>query len=281
MDPHTRQQLLQLSTDFYRAHATGFDASRGHQPWPGWQRLLESLPSPEEFTRPLSVLDVGCGNARLATFLASAGHTLRYVGVDANAALLDAARERLPADVASQVELVEADFLATRSPGCELPEGPFDLVALFGVLHHVPGQDWRTLLFRELVRRAAPGGIIAIAAWQFLGRDRFRRRIVNWEDIEPVLGSVIDPAHLETGDVLLRFGSDPKMPPRYCHQVADMELDAIDSEFQAGSDAAGDNINIDNAAAPTRQIVVDALDDYRADGSEGDLKRYRVLQRRL
>jgi SAM-dependent methyltransferase len=279
MDPHTRQQLLQLSTDFYRAHATGFDASRGHQPWPGWQRLLESLPNPEEMTRPLSVLDVGCGNARLATFLANAGQPLRYVGVDANAALLDAARERLPPDLATQVELVEADFLATRSPGSELPQGPFDFVALFGVLHHVPGQDWRTLLFRELVRRTTPGGVIAVAAWQFLGRERFDRKGVAWEDIGPTLGHSIDPAHLEAGDVLLRFGSNPKMPPRYCHQVADAELDAIDAPFPAASGEGSSEL--DDTAGPTHDIVVDPLDDYRADGSEGDLNRYRVLQRRL
>jgi SAM-dependent methyltransferase len=259
VDTRTRQQLLRLSTDFYRAHATGFDASRGHQPWPGWERLLEWLPEPGATT--LSILDVGCGNARLATFLAGAGHRLRYVGVDANSALLDAARERLAPELVNQVELVESDFLATSSPGESLPRGPFDLVALFGVLHHVPGRDWRRRLVRELVDRAAPGGLVAIAAWQFAGRERFERRRVDWRDMAPIGGETIDPSQLEDGDTLLRFGPDPEMPPRYCHQVADREMDDI------GTDLGSFGLD------------VDSVDDYRADGSEGDLNRYRVLRR--
>jgi len=260
VDTRTRQQLLRLSTDFYRAHATGFDASRGHHPWPGWERLLEWLPEPGANT--LSVLDVGCGNARLATFLASAGHRLRYVGVDANAALLNAARERLAPDLIPEVELIESDFLASSSPGESLPDGPFDLVALFGVLHHVPGRDWRMRLVRELIERAAPGGLVAVAAWQFAGRDRFERRRVEWNEIGAIRGESIDPSQLEEGDHLLRFGTDPDLPPRYCHQVADRELDELETNLEACG------------------LDVDSIGDYRADGAEGDLNRYRVLRRR-
>ena len=259
VDTRTRRQLLRLSTDFYRAHATDFDASRGHHPWPGWERLLEWLPEPGATT--LAVLDVGCGNARLATFLSNAGHRLRYVGVDANRALLGAARERLAPELIDRVELIESDFLATASPGESLPEGPFDLVALFGVLHHVPGRDWRIQLVRELMERAAPGGLVAVAAWQFAGRDRFERRRVEWNEIGPIEGEAIDPTQLEEGDLLLRFGSDPERPPRYCHQVADRELDDLETELVAFG------------------LDVDPVGDYRADGSEGDLNRYRVLRR--
>lgn len=262
MEARTRQQLLQLSADFYRAHAAGFDASRGHQPWPGWQRMLEQLPAPD--ARPLSVLDVGCGNARLASFLSSAGYRLRYVGVDANSELLEAARVRLdPALTPRQIELIEADFLATTIPGEDLPKGPFDCVTLFGVLHHVPGRDWRTRLLRELAIRTAKGGLLAIAAWQFGGRERFARRRVDWSELGPVLGDPIDPSQLEEGDSLLRFGTDPEMPPRFCHQVADDEFDAIEA-------------TLDRA-----DIGLDAVADYRADGAEGDLNRYRLLRRRL
>lgn len=260
MDPMTRGQLLSLSTEFYRAHAEGFDASRGHEPWPGWQRLLEWLPRPES-GEPLRVLDVGCGNARLATFLTDAGFRLRYVGIDANAALLASARDRLGPERMAQVELIEADFFASESPGADLPGLPFDFVALFGVLHHVPGVDWRRALLIELADRVAIGGILALAAWQFAGRPRFVRRTVPWSALGPVLGEPLDPARLEEGDVLLRFGADPTMPPRYCHQVADAELDDV-AEMLEG---------------PGRSF--EAVADFRADGAEGDLNRYRVLRR--
>jgi tRNA (uracil-5-)-methyltransferase TRM9 len=263
VESRTRQQLLSLSTNFYRAHAAGFDASRGHQPWPGWERLREWLRSPGVDT-PLRVLDVGCGNARLAAFLASPDPTrLRYVGVDANRALLDAARERLSPELAAHVQLIEADFLAPPSPGENLPVGPFDLIALFGVLHHVPGRDWRRILILELAKRLAPSGVLALAAWQFAGRPRFARRTIAWNELGPVLGEEIDVTQLEAGDALLRFGSDPDMPPRYCHQVADSEFDEIDADLARGG------------------VEVELLADYRADGSENDLNRYRVLRRRM
>jgi SAM-dependent methyltransferase len=262
MESRTRQQLLSLSADFYRAHAAGFDASRGHRPWPGWERLREWL-APRAGASRLEVLDVGCGNARLARFLSDATRQtpLHYVGVDANAALLEAARGRLEPGLARQVELVEADFLATPVPGEALPRGPFDLVALFGVLHHVPGRDWRQHLIVELARRLAPGGMLALAAWQFAGRPRFERRSVAWADLGPVLGEAIDPDRLEAGDTLLRFGSDPDLPPRYCHQVADAELDALEEDLAGAG------------------ISMEALADYHADGSEANLNRYRVLRR--
>jgi SAM-dependent methyltransferase len=248
-----------LSADFYSAHAAGFDASRGHQPWPGWERLLAWLP--ERGDAPLRVLDVGCGNARLATFLASKGHALRYVGVDANAELLAAARDRIDDSLQASVELVELDFLSGDAPGRDLPNGPFDLVALFGVLHHVPGRDWRAQLVDALIDRVESGGVLALAAWQFAGRERFARRQVDWSEIGPVLDHPIDPAKLEQGDALLRFGSDPSKPPRYCHQVTQAELDSI-------------------VMRRTRVAVeIEDLDSYLADGAEGDLNRYRLLRR--
>jgi SAM-dependent methyltransferase len=212
------------------------------------------------------VLDIGCGNARLAAFLHAAlrapdvasgerPRPLAYLGIDANEALLTAARARLSPEVAAEVRLRQQDFLAPPSPGAALPKGPFDFVAVFGVLHHVPGHDWRTALLRAAANRLADGGVLALAAWQFADRPRFARREVDWTALPPVLGTKLDPAALEPGDRLLRFGTDPALPPRYCHQVADAELDAL-----------------------PRTLGLECLDDFRADGAEGDLNRYLVLR---
>lgn len=266
MDQRTRSQLLALSEAFYRAHADAFDASRGHQAWPGWQRLLEWLPSPgsprsSEVSRDskLTVLDIGCGNARLVRFLDDAGFSpdCTYTGVDANAELLLAARKRLAERPGDDCQLIQQDFLASDQPGAELPEGPFRLIAIMGVLHHVPGRDWRLRLLQAAAERLECGGILALATWQFAGRERFARRRVAWSDLGPVLGEEIDTACLEEGDALLRFGDDPSLPPRYCHQVSDEEFEAWPA-----------------------QLGLEALADYRADGAQGDLNRYWVLERR-
>ena len=262
MDDLTRSQLLALSDAFYRAHAEAFDASRGHHAWPGWQRLLEWLPpgdppagSPAGST--LRVLDIGCGNARFARFLHDAGFPLRYVGVDANEALLASARARWTPDLEDRCQLTQQNFLLSARPGSELPSGPFDLIAVMGVLHHVPGHDWRLALLRAAAERLASGGLLALAAWQFSDRERFAKRTVAWSSLDFVLDKPIDLDDLESGDRLLRFGNDEKTPPRYCHQVADREFEGWPEE-----------------------LGLEPLADYRADGAEGDLNRYWILRRR-
>lgn len=71
-----------------------------------------------------------------------------------------------------------------------------------------------------------------------------------------MLGRTVDPARLEAGDGLLRFGADPERPPRYCHQVDEAEIAGWSSE-----------------------LGLEGVDDYLADGAEGDLNRYRILAR--
>ena len=62
MDTETINRLNAINHAFYATVADDFDQTRGTA-WPGWKRLLPYL------TTPLSVLDVGCGNARFALFL--------------------------------------------------------------------------------------------------------------------------------------------------------------------------------------------------------------------
>jgi SAM-dependent methyltransferase len=260
LDPETRRQLLLLNRAFYEAHAEAFDRSRGARPWPGWQRLLPLLPAaPADGSgrRPLgTVLDIGCGNARFACFLDQAGLAFRYTGVDANPALLAAARRQLPEAVAGRAELVLHDFLASGSPGEALPPGPFDLVVLMGILHHVPGADWRLALLRAATARLAAGGLLVLAVWQFEDDPREQRKRVDAAGSSTWGGAGIDPGALEPGDALLRFGDDPSAPPRYCHSVRDEELE--------GWPAA---------------LGLACIADFRADGASGIANRYAVLRR--
>ncbi len=266
MNPRTRAQLLEINRAFYAAHAAAFDRSRGARPWPGWERLHPLLrsasrpPAPDapDSGRPRlgSVLDIGCGNARFACWLHEAGFAFRYTGVDANPALLEAARRQLPASLAATSELIQHDFLTSGAPGAALPAGPFDLVVLMGVLHHVPGADWRAHLVQSAAQRLGAAGLLALAAWQFAQDPREQRKRVPVSAIGPVLGALLDPAELEPGDWLLRFGDDPAAPPRYCHQVRD-------SEFDDWPGALG----------------LARVADFRADGAGGAANRYAVLHR--
>lgn len=271
MDARTRRQLHALSLAFYEERAADFDASRVDLPWPGWDRVARHLPAGR-----LRVLDIGCGNGRYALDLLDRGRALHYVGTDASEALLAAARERVgaaleaeAADPGAQADAAEArpsaarflqqDFLASEPVGADLPAGPFELVALMGVMHHVPGAAARAQLIRAAAERVAPGGILALTAWQFAERPRFEKRRVPWRAVGPVLGAPIDETRLEPGDTLLRFGSSPDAAPRYCHQVSEEEFAAWSSHAALAG--------------------VEPADDFRADGAEGDLNRYGVGRR--
>lgn len=264
MNEATRNRLLKLNQDFYRAVGDDFDQTRG-APWPGWERVWGTVSEARGGSRrcghrtaptALSVLDVGCGNGRFGVFLAErvakTGHalSLHYHGLDTDAGLLARAREALtpgPSPSSGRtnllVELEERDAI-TYPPD----SGAYDLVVLFGVLHHVPGSETRQALLRALADRVAPGGLLAFACWRFLEYRRFRDRIVPWPD--DLAGAV------QASDHLLDWRGGEASALRYCHYVDETEHAALVS-------ATG----------------LTEIDTYRADGRSGDMNRYSILRK--
>jgi SAM-dependent methyltransferase len=228
MDEPTAQYLNSLNRDFYRVTAAEFDQTRG-QPWPGWEPLLPLIHT------PLTVLDVGCGNGRFGLYLAQHLEQVNYHGIDNNAALLARAQENLPDATFSQVDIIE------HPPD----SGTYDLVVLFGVIHHVPGEQRRRDFIRILADRVASGGYLAFACWRFYEFERFRGRIVPWpEDVA-----------VEAHDYLLDWRRGERAL-RYCHYVDDEEHTTLVA-------ATG----------------LDEITTYRADGFSGTVNCYSILQR--
>lgn len=218
MDEETAQALNALNLAFYRDHAAEFSRTR-ERAWPGWERLLAWLPD-----GPQRVLDVGCGNARFARFLASQRPGASYLGVDASEPLLEQARTRLPE--ALRCELRRADFVAD-SPDGALPPGPFTLVALFGVLHGVPGAQRRRALVAAAAARLGRGGLLALTAWRFAELADLRRRIVPWPG--PDAGDALAAVRVDPGDHLLRWGAGTAL--RYAHALDAEELDTLTADL--------------------------------------------------
>ncbi len=213
MDAETIRRLNAINQRFYATAGAEFDQSR-QRAWQGWDRLLAYL-SP-----PLSVLDVGCGNGRLGVFLAEkfGGERLRYHGIDSSAALIARAAVALAALANVTATFDQRDLVEQPLGGAPDDSlGQFDLVALFGVLHHVPGADRRAGLLRALADQVALGGILAFTEWRFADEPRFRERIVAWDAIAEVSTLAVEP-----GDSLLdwRRGTTAL---RYCHHVDDAE----------------------------------------------------------
>jgi len=89
-------------------------------------------------------------------------------------------------------------------------------------LHHVPGQDGRVELVRQLGGLLAPRSLLAVSLWRFDRLARFAQMRLSWQrsDLR------VDPSRLEEGDHLLSWGGEATNP-RYCHLTSDREADEI------------------------------------------------------
>ena len=251
MRSSAQSALRAVNRHFYDRFASEFDATR-ERPWPGWERVADRLAPGAEVT----VLDAGCGNGRFGAFLAGRlTGPVRYLGFDTCAGLLHAAAARLDG-LLEAPELRRLDVLEATQLDRALGNQHFDLVALFGVLHHVPGHDARRRLLRRLSRRLAPAGMMAASIWQLDRSPRFARQVVPWESYNRRrlrLGlAPLDLEALEAGDTLLSWGGSSEHP-RYCHFPHDAEIESL-------------------IAAPRTPLT----DRFRADGRSGRDNLYLV-----
>lgn len=205
MNLATVHYLNQLNQTFYQTVANSFDVTRS-TPWQGWTALLPYIKKP---AGSLRVLDLGGGNGRFGVFLADHwGKNIHYTGVDSSEFLLSRAAESL-AEIPH--ELHQADLLADEFPLTP----PYDLVVIFGVLHHIPGFENRRALIERAAGWLSDGGVLALTFWAFYEQSRWRGRIIPWETLSPELT-------LEDGDYLLDWQRDTHAL-RYCHYVNQTE----------------------------------------------------------
>lgn len=240
MNAKTSKVLLELNRRFYQEYAVEFSATR-QQPWQGWRQLLDRYAGPRD---ELSILDLGCGNGR---FAAACDRQLscrwRYIGLDSSPGLIKEARVRLKGLEVQRAKVSVGDLLAPDQP---LPKGPFDLVTLFGVMHHVPGADARRDLLARAASRVAAGGLLAVSFWQLGDSERLMERTVK----PSVVG--LTPKALKADEYLLRWGDGDVV--RYCHHCGPEEATAI--------------------AASTDLTPIET---YRADGKGGGMNLYWLL----
>ncbi|HVZ50181.1 MAG TPA: class I SAM-dependent methyltransferase, partial [Gemmatimonadaceae bacterium] len=101
--------------------------------------------------RRVRALDVGCGTGNLTAHLIAAGATV--TAADLSSAFLDVVRARFGGRGLESVVALNGTDLRP------VPDGAFDLVATYSVLHHVP--DY-TAFVRDMARVTAPGGLVLI-----------------------------------------------------------------------------------------------------------------------
>jgi tRNA (uracil-5-)-methyltransferase TRM9 len=196
----TIQKLNQLNQLFYQRAAIEFDQTR-QKPWSGWPKLLPGLTevarTRQQHRQPLRILDLGGGNGRFGIFVAQQLTSqlpdlhISYCNLDSDPTLLQFAQlaftnqefhSRYPffQSTCIQVDLLKDDWAALLATDHHEPA--FDIVVLFGVLHHVPGQQTRQTLLRSAADLLAPGGKIIVTVWQFVHHQQLMNRALRAEE---------------------------------------------------------------------------------------------------
>ncbi len=245
MDKLITEKLLILNREFYAAFAQHFAASRPVSD-PALTAILPYIPPRAR------VLDVGCGNGRLALLLNRERQGATYVGIDAAPALIEAARVQT-----NQITNISAQFHVadvtqpnwTSDVGhWTLSTGHWTLITCLAVLHHIPGFDIRARVLRDMAGLLYPGGRLILSTWQFLENERMRRKIVDWAEV-----GILEKT-LEQGDYLLDWKRGGR-GLRYCHLVNEAEVEQL-------------------AAASGLRV----RETFRAGGREGNLSLFAILE---
>lgn len=217
MNSDVVQKLNDLNRAFYQKVGTFFDESRDYF-WPGWDRVLLYIDKVQKEPRqPFRVLDLGCGNGRFGQFLKEnfAGEfDISYTGIDFDSFLLSQAKKTLP-----DATFYEADILNLDLDSFFRQDQIFDLIVLFGVMHHIPGFQTREELLSKLVAKLNPDGFLIFSVWEFLESASLRERIHSWSELNL-------EEQVEDGDYLLDWQRGEEAL-RYCHHFSDIEIEKL------------------------------------------------------
>lgn len=266
MQKNTINLLNVLNRNFYTSQAGSFNKTRAIE-WKGWFSLAPYM------TELKNILDVGCGNGRFLDFLVN--HDIQfenYLGIDSSEGLLQIAKGKFKKFILSEieaernVEFKQLDLLgqtqfsifpfpAYAELAC-LSSGmveAFSIVAVFGLMHHIPSYEKRLELIKSLSQKLMVNGYMFLTFWQFGNSPRFDKMILNQEDVDPQIAKLF--SDFEEGDYLLDW--DKSGLPRYCHHFSDKEIEKLKTDL--------------------KKLGLKVANEYNADGKEGNLNRYLIL----
>lgn len=239
MDKKTINKINELNKEFYLKTQEYFNTTRQYS-WAGWDSLLSYLPVSKtgSQSRTLRVLDVGCGNGRFGGFLISKGIKIDYVGIDSNQYLLNVAQKKVPKGLFIYQDILKPIKLKPK----------FDLVVLFGVLHHVPGRKTRMSLLKKLAKLLSNEGLLVFTNWHFNKLKRFNSYSVSIEKVG------LSKNLMEKGDKILDWKKG-MTAYRYCNLMPKSEVEEIKNK-----------------------LGLKLIDEYTADAKSGQGNRYLILK---
>jgi tRNA (uracil-5-)-methyltransferase TRM9 len=215
MKPKTKELLKQINSRFYQTYAQEFAKTRNYA-WESWEKLLTYIKNDD----PVYVLDIGCGNGRFLEFLLENKVGVNgYTGLDESRELLSLV-EQIEA-LGVTVDTQKVNLIDTRLTEIPLGRQEYQLIACFGLMHHIPNFEDRLAILADAATYLAENGVMITSFWQFGQFDRFAKKIIPWNSLALDQTMVDD---LEPTDFLLDWQGNLTVP-RYCHHFSDEEVD--------------------------------------------------------
>jgi len=168
------------------------------------------------------ILDYGCGYGRILAQLDDLGFA-KLAGVDASAAMLERARQRLPA----------ADLRVCRGTPTPHADASFDAVLLIAVLTCVPADADQQALVEEIRRLLRPGGLLYLCDFLLRSDDRNLQR---YREQEPVHGTY---GVFALDDGLPLRHHDPAWVRELLRPFESLEFESFEATTMLGNPATG------------------------------------------
>lgn len=191
--------IQQLESD-YNQIASHFSQTR-FEAWPEFSILRSLIENRSTKTETvLSLLDIGCGNGRLAAAIPA----VHYTGLDLSSQLLEIAKKTY-----SQHRFVQGSMLQLP-----FPDQSFDIVACVAALQHIPSEAYRLKALEEMKRVLKPGGTLFMMNWNLVEQSNYQRYLV-----------AVDQGY-DPGDYLIPWKNDQGevQAQRYYHGFRIAEL---------------------------------------------------------
>ncbi|MFA6525823.1 MAG: methyltransferase domain-containing protein [Candidatus Buchananbacteria bacterium] len=154
-------RILEETPKIYNEIAADFSDTRGKW-WEGFGDFAKYV------KRGDNVLDLGCGNGRMAQLFDNSG--VEYLGLDNSQELIEIAQNRYKNKSDFKFEVADAVDL-------HLASNQFDLELMIAALHHIPTRALRLKILKDLYQALKPGGRLVISNWNLWnvnGRKYFR-----------------------------------------------------------------------------------------------------------
>ena len=152
-------KLLRKVKKDYNKICEGFSSSRKHA-WYEFDIYKEMLKDGDR------VLDLGCGNGRLYSYLDDLD--IKYVGVDVSDELLKQAKKIHK----------KANFKSGSFNKIPYKKPYFDKIFCVASFHHIPSREYRLKALKEIKRVLKKDGVVAISVWN-LWQKKYRRYVLE------------------------------------------------------------------------------------------------------